>query len=191
MKLPALILAAGASRRLGCPKQAVRVAGEPLVHRAARAALEAGFAPVRVVFGCRHEELAPLVADLPVEVVINEGWEEGMAASIRAGLEALPEDAAGVALLVCDQVHLEAEVLQRLRQAFASAPLRPAACVYQERRGVPAILPAQAFPLLRLLRGDQGARDHLRGSDLSLIPWPEGAIDLDDPNGLQDLQASV
>ncbi len=188
MSLPAIILAAGASRRLGWPKQSVEVDGESLVHRAARAALEAGLDPVFIVLGAGAEALQPLVADLPVEIVPNRHWEEGMSSSIRVGLEALPPAARAVVLMVCDQIHLEATVLERLIQAFQASPTHPAACLYEGNLGVPAIFPRSAFAELAALRGDKGARLLLQQPGVTPVAWPEGRLDLDDANAVSKIE---
>lgn len=191
MSLPALILASGASRRLGFPKQLVQIEGETLLHRTARVALESGFAPVIVVLGSGRETLEPLVADLPVRVVRNPDWEAGMTTSIRAGLREVPPEAEGLALLVCDQVRLDGDVLRRLRVAFQATPSRPAACTYEGVVGVPALIPAADFPRLATLTGDTGARALLRGRPVSEVTWPEGALDLDDAKAISANIASV
>ncbi len=184
MNLPALILASGASRRLGFPKQQALIQGETLLHRTARLALEAGFAPVFVVLGSGRGALEPLVVDLPVQVVANPDWEEGMASSIRAGLPRVPSTAEGLLLLVCDQVRLEKTVLEALKAAFLAVPERPAACTYDGIAGVPAIFPAADFPRLATLQGDKGARVLLRERPISSVIWLEGGVDLDDPNAM-------
>lgn len=178
MSLPAVVLAAGASRRLGYPKQLVELEGLPLVRRAALAALEAGFAPVRVVLGCRGDEVALALSGLPVIPLRNSDWEEGMASSLRTGLQGLP-DAPGVLLLVCDQVALAPSVLVQLREAFEAAPDRPAACTYGGIVGIPALFPRVWWPRLEALHGDQGARALLREAPVTSVPWPEGEWDLD------------
>jgi molybdenum cofactor cytidylyltransferase len=180
--LPALLLAAGASRRLGRPKQLERIDGEPLLRRAARAALEAGFHPVLVVLGSERERVLGALEGLDVAPVFNPLWEEGMASGLRLGVAALPPGAAGVLLLVCDQVALDPGILRRLRAAFDEHPERPAACAYGGTVGVPAILPSASFPALALLRGDTGARALLRTGAISQVPWPEGVQDLDGPH---------
>jgi len=93
VSLPAIILAAGASRRLGRPKQLVRLGGESLLRRTVRAALACD--PVLVVLGSQAEAMAADLAGLPVIQVLNRDWEEGMASSIRAGIRALPVVASG------------------------------------------------------------------------------------------------
>lgn len=188
MSLPAVILAAGASRRLGRPKQSVEVDGEALLHRAARAALEAGLDPVFIILGAGVEALEPLIANLPVEVIPNPHWEEGMSSSIRVGLQAIPPTARAVVLLVCDQIHLEAAVLERLIQAFHASPTHPAACFYEGTLGVPAIFPCSAFAELTALRGDKGARLLLRQPGVTPVAWPEGKLDLDDAKVVSEIE---
>ena len=188
MSLPVVILAAGASRRLGWPKQSVEVDGEALLHRAARAALEAGLTPVFIVLGAGAEALEPLVADLPVEVIPNPHWEEGMSSSIRVGLQAIPPTARAVVLLICDQIHLEAAVLERLIQAFHASPTHPAACFYEGTLGVPAIFPRSAFAELTALRGDKGARVLLKQPGVTPVAWPEGKLDLDDAKAVSVIE---
>lgn len=188
MSLPAVILAAGASRRLGRPKQSVEVDGEALLHRTARAALEAGLAPVFIVLGAGVKALEPLVADLPVEVLRNPHWEEGMSSSIRVGLEALPPTANALLLMVCDQIRLKATVLEQLIQAFHASPTHPAACFYEGALGVPAIFPRSAFAELAALRGDKGARLLLKQPGVTSVAWPEGKLDLDDAGAFAEIR---
>ncbi|MEI6051730.1 MAG: NTP transferase domain-containing protein, partial [Opitutaceae bacterium] len=89
LRFGAIILAAGASSRLGSPKQLLLLDGQPLVTRAAQAALTAGAWPVVVVLGAHAEKIRPALARLPVIVVENAAWPEGMAASIRTGITTL------------------------------------------------------------------------------------------------------
>jgi molybdenum cofactor cytidylyltransferase len=181
--LPAVILAAGASRRLGRPKQLVELAGESLLRRAARAAL-AGCSPVLVVVGSRAPEMEANLAGLPVTIVDNAAWEEGMAASIRAGVAALPAGASGVLFLLCDQLAVDAALVNRLLEAWRAHPDAVIACGYAGTRGTPSVFPARCFPQLLALRGDRGARGLLGGEDVVVVPFPEGAADVDTPADL-------
>src|SRR4051812_11213709 len=82
------VLAAGASRRLGMPKQLVLIDGMPLVRRQCLVALAAGVGPVAVIVGSHGYEVAAAVADLPIDVCWNHEWREGMAASLRRAVNA-------------------------------------------------------------------------------------------------------
>ena len=197
----AVVLAAGASTRLGQPKQLIRFAGESLLHRTARLAREAGCAPVFVVLGFEAEKMRPDVADLAVEVVVNSSWQEGMGASLRSGMEAVsradPQPEA-VMVLVCDQPRLSLDHLGVLltRHRTPSRTGRDAgnvaitASVYGRRAGVPAVFSSKLFPKLLASRGDRGARDLIRdhAAEIQAIPWPAGELDLDLPEDLTTIE---
>ncbi len=84
-----MILAAGASTRLGQPKQLLPFRGRSLLRHAAETALASVCRPVVVVLGAFAERLRHELNGLPVQVAMNLQWKEGMSSSIRAGLKAL------------------------------------------------------------------------------------------------------
>jgi molybdenum cofactor cytidylyltransferase len=183
----ALVLAAGASRRLGTPKQLLPFRGEPLVHRAAHTAFDAGFWPVVVVVGCRADEVRAALAGMPLVTATNEAWEEGLASSIRVGLGRLAEcapSAAGVLLLACDQPLVEAAHLDALAAAARASGAAMAASSYGGTLGVPALFAASTFPELLALRGDVGARALLAKDParVAAVPLPGGELDVDTPD---------
>ena len=182
--VPSVILAAGASRRLGTPKQLVARDGETLLRRIVRTAL-AGGGPVFVVTGFRSPDMAAELAGLPVQLVVNPAWEEGMGASLRHGVAALPAGSSGVLLLVCDQPAVTPELLEQLQAEHRAAPEALVACAYGGTLGIPALLPARLFPQLLALRGDQGARGLFRGEAVIPITFPEGAQDVDRPEDVR------
>ncbi len=182
--MAAVILAAGASRRLGEPKQLVRLGGETLLERSVRIAFEAGCHPVIVVLGASSAAILSQSVLGPAQVVLNPIWEEGMASSIRVGVEALPPETGAVILLACDQPAVTAGHLGRLA---SEAPGEPVASAYAGRHGVPAYFPVSNFKELLQLRGDQGAR-HLLAAARTL-PLPGGEIDVDTPESLGDARA--
>jgi len=205
----AVLLAAGASTRLGQPKQLIRLDGESLLHRTARLALEAGCSPIYVVLGFEAERMRPELADLTtnanqaVNIVVNENWNEGMGASIRSGMEALRTSAPqpeAVLLLVCDQPRLTAAHLTALLTRHKAAPSgssettgsHPAitASLYAGRSGVPAVFSSRLFPALLASQGDRGARDLIRAhtAEVQGIPWPPGELDLDRPEDLTTIE---
>ncbi len=153
----AVVLAAGASRRLGRAKQSLEIGGETLLERAVRVAVEAGLEPVIVVVR---------IADVAVglrgcEVVVNELADEGMASSIRVGVARARElGVAGVVVMACDQVALRAEHLLALCGEVDGV----AGSGYAGKVGIPAYFPAEKFGELMELRGDVGARELLRGA---------------------------
>jgi CTP:molybdopterin cytidylyltransferase MocA len=176
----AAVLAAGASRRLGRPKQLVSVAGQRLVRRMAEVALHSGCQPVAVVLGAHATEVGAAVARLPVVRLLNPAWAEGMGSSVRVAA-AWASDAAldALMLVLVDQVRLSRGHLDALRAA-SDRGQRIAASAYQGVLGVPAIFPRRFFPQLQALKGDSGARQLLRGNlPITAVNWPAGIDDLD------------
>lgn len=190
----AIVLAAGASRRLGQPKQLLVHAGETLLARAIRLACEAGATPVLAVLGANSEIICASVALDPATSVINERWQQGISTSIHAGLktlDAVARNAVGALLLNCDQLRLSADHLRALIQTF-TAQSEPSivASAYAGVHGVPAVFPRCAFPFLRALSGDKGARALLLHPPCPLlaVPFLGGEVDIDEPEDLTRLQ---
>lgn len=194
-RIAAIVLAAGGSRRLGHPKALVRIEGRTLVERAWRAAREGGCSPVLVVVGCDADALLVRLRGRPVEAVVNPGWREGMASSIRAGIRALerrwPEVGAAL-LLACDQPRLEGRVVRRLLARAGRAPSAIVASRYAGRDGIPVLFPRERFPELARLRGERGARSLLRRhpGSVARVAWPGGAEDLDRLSDLDRLRGA-
>jgi CTP:molybdopterin cytidylyltransferase MocA len=183
MPVAAIVLAAGASRRLGQPKQLLQLGGETLVERAIRLAGEAGADPVFAVLGAHREAICAAARLEPAILVVNNDWEQGIATSIHAGLRALAgyaPQAGGALLLGCDQPRLTAEHLRALIEAFTAQPAPVlAASSYAEVLGIPAVFPR-----------DKGARALLMQSVLPVIalPFAGGEADIDLPADLALLE---
>ena len=187
--LAALVLAAGASTRLGHPKQLVRYHGEFLVERAVRLAREAGADPVFVVLGANYSPIYEILSTVEprVRVLLNQAWAGGMGNSLALGAAAAERDGADdLLVLTCDQVLVTAEHLRLLVKT--SCRDHVVASEYAGHRGVPALFPAFSFHALQALRGDFGARDLLGQEDVLAVPLPGGDIDIDTPQDLRDLQ---
>lgn len=189
----AVVLAAGASLRLGRPKQLLLLEGEPLVARAARLAGEAGAAPVFAVVGAEQEKVSAALAQVKCIPVANADWAQGMASSIHAGLSAMDAytpEAAGALILACDQPRLTAAHLRALMDAFAAHNGDAiAASAYAGKMGVPAVFPRAVFGRLRSLSGDKGARALLTDAPCPVValPFDGGEIDIDLPGDLGEL----
>lgn len=183
--LHVLVLAAGAARRFGSPKQLARIGGQSLLQRAISLATQLAGGGVTVVLGAHARELTPLLKHSPASVLINPHWEEGLASSLRVGVARLPP-CEGVLVTLADQAAITTFDLQRLISAWRSRPEWLVAATYDGHTGVPAIFPRQTFPDFGELRGDAGARVILaRYADRCLrIPMPNAAIDIDTPEDL-------
>jgi CTP:molybdopterin cytidylyltransferase MocA len=190
LKTGIAILAAGASRRLGQPKQLCSVSGEPLLRRVAKVAAAAGCDGVGVVLGYAAEAVTTALHGLACEPLQNPAWSEGIASSIRVAADwAEARDFDALMLLVCDQVRLNDACVQQLWAAWLTHPDLPAGSAYAEVLGIPAVFPRARYAQLRALRGDRGAAQLLRRGTVTQVPWPDGAFDLDTPQDLARLRA--
>ncbi|WP_400191561.1 NTP transferase domain-containing protein [Hymenobacter sp. B81] len=181
-----LLLAAGASSRMGRPKQLLPYRGRSLLRHAAETAVAVGCGPVLLVTGAEHETLLPEVAGLPVQVVPNAAWAEGLSSSIRAGLaaaEALPGRCRGVLIVLADQPLVTPALLGQLVALHRQSARPIVAAAYDDGLGVPALFGAEVFAELRALRGAAGARHLLAANPGRVQPLPGAAalLDVDTP----------
>ncbi len=179
-----IVLAAGASKRLGKPKQLLYFRGETLLKRAAKIAVASGCQPVIVVLGANAENLAREIEEFDVEIVENLDWENGMGTSIQTGLKRLLQicpDISGVILMVCDQPFVSVELIRNLITSFRLSDAPIVACAYGDTIGVPALFSRQIFPELSALIADNGARKIIYRYRESVfkIPFEAGAVDVD------------
>jgi molybdenum cofactor cytidylyltransferase len=194
MSVAAIILAAGASRRLGQPKQLLKYRGETLLERALRLAGEAGAAPVLVVLGAQFETIRATVSFNDAITVYNEQWQQGLSSTIHAGIRALAEHAphaTGALLMGCDQPRLTASHLRALLVSFA-VQTTPSIVFssYAGARGIPAVFPRGVFDHLQALEGDRGARSLLAQPVCPVIelPFDGGEVDIDQAADLAHLE---
>lgn len=167
-----LVLAAGASRRLGTPKQLVEIEGVSLLARAVDAALPVGL--VLVILGAHRARIEPTLGARAVTVLENPAWEEGMGSSLRVGLAAAPT-ATRLLVMLCDQPAITTAHLA----ALARAPRPIAASAYDGVLGVPAAFSREVFPELASIRGDRGAREVIRRDPRRVQAIPFEGWDID------------
>lgn len=190
-QIAAVILAAGRSSRMGSPKLLELLEGKPLVRWAAEAALASAARPVVVVTGHRAEEVSAALADLPVQLVHNPDYAQGMATSLRAGVSRV-EHADAAVICLGDMPRVTAAHLDRILAAFdpASAPI--VVPTHERKRGNPVLWARRFFPEIEDLRGDVGARAllerHADAVHLLAIDEPGVLLDVDTPEALQRLR---
>jgi molybdenum cofactor cytidylyltransferase len=157
--IAAIVLAAGASTRMGRQKLTLPMAGgRPLVRLAVEQVLAAGLDEVVVVVGGDAEAVAAALATLPVRVVVNPRYAEGQSTSLRVGLDALRPGTDAAVVALGDQPLPDPDVIRRLVAAFRTTGRPIAAPVYRDGRGNPVLFGAALFGELRGVTGDQGGR---------------------------------
>jgi molybdenum cofactor cytidylyltransferase len=194
-----IILAAGASTRLGRPKQLVPFAGRSLLRHGAATALASVCRPVAVVLGAQADRLETELTGLSVTIVKNSKWETGISSSIHAGLAAMTlrggdggaGDVNSIVIMLCDQPLVSSGLLDRLVEVQGLTGRGIVAAEYGGTVGVPALFGRQYFAELAALTGDRGAKGIMarHAADVERVPFPQGSLDIDTEEDCQRLRA--
>ncbi|SHM91022.1 molybdenum cofactor cytidylyltransferase [Chitinophaga jiangningensis] len=185
-----IILAAGASQRLGQPKQLLPFRGSTLLGKITSTAIESNIGPVLVTLGAFAEQVKPALASLHCKVTVNHHWEAGMGNTVAFGVTEFLRIYTNVSklfLLVCDQPFIDARLLHRM-QALRSPIV---ACRYEYNIGTPALFSEPYFAALQALQGSTGAKKLLttHKDQVATIDFPEGIIDIDTIKDYHELLA--
>jgi molybdenum cofactor cytidylyltransferase len=196
-RVAAVVLAAGRSTRMGAiNKMLAEIGGKPLVRIAVEQAIASRAKPVIVVTGHQHEKVEAALKDLPVRLVRNPDYAEGLGTSLKTGIAAVPENADGAIVCLGDMPQVDAALIDRLVGAFD--PERGALVIVPSiigRRGNPVVWSRRFFHDLMSIQGDIGAR-HLIGAYAEAvveIPVVGAAalIDVDTPESLSAVKAEI
>ncbi len=196
-----ILLAAGGSARMGQPKQLLMYKGQTLLRRAAQQAAAAGCNPVIVVLGSSAPAMRTELKDLPVQIIENPNWQNGMGTSIRAGIQAIipspgtPGEGQGegalsaVIITLCDQPLVDSAALTQLINLHHTTNRPLIAAQYANTLGVPALFSQKFFPALASLPDNAGAKQILLKHAAEVLPVPMelAATDIDTPLDYQQL----
>jgi molybdenum cofactor cytidylyltransferase len=189
-KIGIVILAAGASRRLGQPKQLVMLGHKTLLAHTVDCAIASQADETVVVAG-------EIVYQNPVSpVVYNADWSEGMATSVGCGLKYLMANhfhLSAVVISVCDQPFISTALIDQLIATYRLKVPAIVASDYGDILGVPALFDRRLFSELLALRGDTGARKLIQKyrASCELIDFPAGKVDIDTPEDLLHLDCRL
>ena len=179
-----ILLAAGASARLGTPKQLLQYKGKTLLQHALEIGIATEMHPIIIILGANSELVRQSVEHKNIHPVFNKEWSEGMASSIRCGMEELHTIAPaveGVIIMVGDQPFVTAKLLTDLvdKHQLTGKPI--IASRYNNNLGTPALFDKTIFTLLRLLKGDSGAKKMMQANPgwVESVDFPLGEIDID------------
>jgi len=190
-----LILAAGASSRMGTPKQILPWKDTTLLGHAIRTAKASQTAKIFVVLGANSEEIRPTISEEGIVVLNNQNWQNGLGTSIAAGIEQFKTNEKlydAVLIMLVDQPLISADYLNQLIQSFHESKKGIVATAYGSRAGVPAIFSPTYFSELGKLNDDYGAKKILNNHDSDLITlYPKGIEqDVDTPDHYKALLKS-
>jgi molybdenum cofactor cytidylyltransferase len=196
-RVAAVVLAAGRSTRMGAVNKLIaEIGGKPLVRIAAEQALASHASPVIVVTGHEREKVEAALEGLPVRIVHNPNFAEGLGASLRTGIAAVPAEADGAIVCLGDMPQVDAGLIDKLIEAFD--PEKGALVVTPSidgRRGNPVVWSRRFFPDLMAVQGDIGARNLIGSYAEAVVEVPvtgEGAlIDVDTPESLSAVKAEI
>jgi len=182
-----IILAAGASVRLGTPKQLLNFRGETLLRRIARESLESVCRPIVVVFGHEPDKFKNELKNLDVWIVENSGWKAGMGSSLKVGLKKLLDinkSLHGAVITVCDQPFVTALTINELVETHQKSEAFIVASEYRQTLGVPALFDRKIFIYLQNIENSGGAKQIINQFPAKTISFsfPDGAIDVDTPD---------
>ncbi len=178
-----LILAAGESKRLGKIKQLLRYRGKSLLESTVEKALSTN-SEVVVVLGAHYQQIHQTIRHYPVDVVENKHWIEGVASSIRCGLETAVikyPDIKGVIMLLSDQPLVTSEHILAIAREVANDKDKIIATAYKGIVGVPAYIPKSYFETLKKLEGNIGAKQLINENrkQIKVINLEAAAVDID------------
>jgi molybdenum cofactor cytidylyltransferase len=184
-----LVLAAGGARRFGSPKQLAELDGVPLLQHAIDAMLAVpALDRVVVVLGAVAEEIAAAVKFASAEPVVCRAWEEGMAASLRCGVDELA-GAEWAVVTLGDMPGVTPEAIEAVIAACGS-DVDAVRAEYGGRPGHPVALSRALLDRVADLRGDVGARDLLGGARVRAVEALHIARpgDVDTPDELEAIR---
>ena len=164
-KVAGVILAAGASRRMGSLNKLLAfIAGKPLVRHAAEAFVATSLSPIIIVIGYEADKVAAALNGLPVQLVVNPDHAAGQGSSVGVGVEALDDTVTDAMIGLGDMPMLPSKLLDSLihKHIGIEGHLRNITIpVFEGQHGNPVLWGKTFFPELITLKGDRGGRQVL------------------------------
>lgn len=195
MNVSIIILAAGASSRMGVPKQLLLIEGQTLIERIAEVAMDTPTYPIVMVLGANRVMIKPKLEKMPITIIDNPQWEKGMSSSIKMGLAGAymtQKDIDAAIFLTVDMPFVSAGLINKMIKAATEKPdSQIVACKYDQQIGTPTVgTPTVGIPVLFKrslftdlleLTGDEGAKKIVMKNKEKtiLVDFPEGKFDLD------------
>ena len=158
VKIKGIILAAGASRRMGVVKALLPFGSSLLLDRIIENVAQSMIEEVVVVLGHEAETIKSKINFRGFETVINADYQKGQSSSLRKGLCSIRDDIDGAMFLLGDQPFVDAKIIDALVRLFGEHPSQVIIPSHLGRRGNPVVVPRALFPMIKGITGDTGAR---------------------------------
>lgn len=181
----AVVLAAGEGRRFGGAKVAAELDGRPLLEYVLQSTMAVlAIQRIVVVLGAHADEVTTAVDLSGVATVMSDRWQEGISASLRAGVKELAE-AEAIIVMLGDQPFIKPEVIEAIA-GKVHAPVPAARATYRGQPGHPVLIKRELYPAVARLRGDRGARGLLAAEGCEQVECGHlcSPIDIDTPSDL-------
>ncbi|MBI4320965.1 MAG: molybdenum cofactor cytidylyltransferase [Chloroflexi bacterium] len=171
-RIAAIVLAAGQSIRMGCPKLLLHIKGKSLVRHVVENALASSAHEVIVVLGYQADQVAYQLKGLNVKLVHNPSFAQGQSTSVIAGLRAVRLDADGVVVMMGDQPFVGPDIINALIRRHYDTRCLIAVPQYEGKNGAPVLFDRTLFPELMASTGDKGGRDLIRkhAGSVQIVP---------------------
>lgn len=184
MRIGAIVLAAGASQRMGRNKMLLTIDGEPLVRRAARRALAAGLSPVIVVLGHEAEQARATLVGVDCTCVENPDFAGPTSSSLHRGLQQLGDDVTAAVVILADMVHVTEEMLRSMVETARSRAAPLVVSQYGDVLAPPLLFGRALFAELLAWDGEGAGRQVVQQhrAEAVIVDWPQAALaDIDTP----------
>jgi len=186
-----ILLAAGASRRMGKPKLLLPWKQATIIEDVVDGYLKSTLSELIVVVGDSKKSIKKVLQSKPVRVVENPLYRQGMGTSIRRGVEAASRKAEGYLIGLGDQPFISADIIDQLITYFVKEHPGIAVCTYKGKGGHPVIFARKFRRDLRNIRGDIGGRTIINEHPNEVMYIEVGSksitLDIDTPENYQKL----
>ena len=192
VRVGGVLLAAGASRRMGKNKMLLRLDGESLVRRAATRAIAAGLSPLVVVLGHEAELVRLELGGVTCEFAVNPEFTGPTSGSLHRGLEQLPADAGAAVVMLADMVHVTEAMLRQLVEAARGSDAPVVVSRYGDVMAPPLLFRRELFGELLDWNGEGCGKQVVLNhkAEALFIDWPAAALaDVDTPEDFAAVQA--
>jgi molybdenum cofactor cytidylyltransferase len=189
----AVVLAAGASSRMGSNKLLAELNGKPMIRHAVEAAIASRADPVIVVTGRDAKDLMAALQDLDIQFTDNPDYSKGLSTSLRTGINAIPSACGGALVMLGDMPGISPGLIDCMIAAFDGTDRAIIVATRNGQRGNPVLWARQFFPQIKEIQGDVGARNLINAYPHAVCEIEAGddapLIDIDTPQMLEAYRA--